>query len=157
MWDLSSVTRDQTRISYTPAFLLEKSHGQKSLAGYSSWGCKESDMTEQACSFLTTGPPEMTLHYSSTDTKVFQNKRIFLKLKEKKNQSQLFVWERWSSPLTAKGTQDELGPGKSLRGPRLTLVEFSSVKCSSLRGLEKTVRPEQGRSPKQYLKLSDRK
>ena len=26
---------------------LENTHGQRSLAGYSSWGCKESDMTEQ--------------------------------------------------------------------------------------------------------------
>ena len=26
---------------------LEKCHGQKSLAGYSPWGCKELDMTEQ--------------------------------------------------------------------------------------------------------------
>ena len=25
---------------------LEKCHGQRSLAGYSPWGCKESDMTE---------------------------------------------------------------------------------------------------------------
>ena len=28
-------------------FLPRKSHGQRSLAGYSSWGHKESDMTEQ--------------------------------------------------------------------------------------------------------------
>ena len=34
----------------TPVLLSGKSHGQKSLAGYSSWGCKESDM------------PEMTWH-----------------------------------------------------------------------------------------------
>ena len=27
-------------------FLLEKSHGQRSLAGYSTWGSRESDMTE---------------------------------------------------------------------------------------------------------------
>ena len=27
--------------------LLEKFHGQKSLAGYSSYGCKESDTTEE--------------------------------------------------------------------------------------------------------------
>ena len=26
---------------------LESSHGQMSLAGYSQWGCKELDMTEQ--------------------------------------------------------------------------------------------------------------
>ena len=27
-------------------FLPGESHGQKGLAGYSPWGCKESDMTE---------------------------------------------------------------------------------------------------------------
>ena len=31
----------------TPVFLPGKSHGQRSLAGYSSWGCKKSDMTER--------------------------------------------------------------------------------------------------------------
>ena len=30
----------------TPVFLPGKSHGQRSLAGYSPWGCKELDMTE---------------------------------------------------------------------------------------------------------------
>ena len=30
----------------TPVFLPEESHGQRSLAGYSPWGLKESDMTE---------------------------------------------------------------------------------------------------------------
>ena len=28
-------------------FFLENPHGQRSLAGYSSWGCKELDTTEQ--------------------------------------------------------------------------------------------------------------
>ena len=32
----------------TPGFLLGKSHGQRSLAGYGPWGCKESDLTESA-------------------------------------------------------------------------------------------------------------
>ena len=31
----------------TPVFLPGKSHGQRSLAGYSPWGCKELDTTEQ--------------------------------------------------------------------------------------------------------------
>ena len=31
----------------TPVFLLGKSHGQRSLGGYSPWGRAESDMTEQ--------------------------------------------------------------------------------------------------------------
>ena len=30
-----------------PTFLPGESHGQRSLVGYSSWGCKGSDMTEQ--------------------------------------------------------------------------------------------------------------
>ena len=31
----------------TPVFLPERSHGQRSLVGYSPWGHKELDMTEQ--------------------------------------------------------------------------------------------------------------
>jgi len=31
----------------TPVLLPEKSHGQRSLVGYSPWGCKESDTTER--------------------------------------------------------------------------------------------------------------
>ena len=30
----------------TPVFLPGKSHGQRSLAGYSPWGCTDPDMTE---------------------------------------------------------------------------------------------------------------
>ena len=31
----------------TPVFLPGESHGQRSLVGYSLWGCKESDTTER--------------------------------------------------------------------------------------------------------------
>ena len=31
----------------TPVFLPREFHGQRRLVGYSAWGCKESDMTEQ--------------------------------------------------------------------------------------------------------------
>ena len=36
-----------------PIFLPGELHGQRSLVGYSPWGCKESDITEQ-----------LTLHYT---------------------------------------------------------------------------------------------
>ena len=42
----------------TPVFLPGKSHGKRSLTGYSPWGCKESDMTkatERTCGGLLTG------------------------------------------------------------------------------------------------------
>ena len=37
----------------TPVFLPGKSHGQRSLVGYSSWGCTQSDMIEQLNTLLT--------------------------------------------------------------------------------------------------------
>ena len=36
----------------TPVFLPGKSHGQRSLASYSPWGCKESEATEHACTLI---------------------------------------------------------------------------------------------------------
>ena len=35
----------------TAVFLPGESHGQRSLAGYSPWGCKESDMTEHTVTY----------------------------------------------------------------------------------------------------------
>ena len=37
-----------------PLFFPGESHGQRSLAGYSPWGCKESDMIEHACKHTMT-------------------------------------------------------------------------------------------------------
>ena len=37
----------------TPVFLLGISQGQRSLAGYSPWDCKESGMTEHACMHIS--------------------------------------------------------------------------------------------------------
>ena len=51
-------TRDRTQVSHiwrpTPVILPGKFHGQRSLVGYSPWGCKESDMTEQLHSLTHT-------------------------------------------------------------------------------------------------------
>ena len=46
---LSLFTLTQLRRKWhpTPVLLRGKSHGQRSLVGYSSWGCEESDMTER--------------------------------------------------------------------------------------------------------------
>ena len=35
----------EKKIATSPVLLPGKSHGQRNLVGYSSWGCKESDMT----------------------------------------------------------------------------------------------------------------
>ena len=44
-------------------FLLGKFHGQRSLEGYSPWGCKESDITKHVCTYTRTG----TLSYISNN------------------------------------------------------------------------------------------
>ena len=43
-WELDSILGSGRPI---PVFLPGKFHGQRSLAGYSSWGCKESDTAKQ--------------------------------------------------------------------------------------------------------------
>ena len=47
-WILSWVRKIPWRRAWEPipVFLTRESHGQQSLAGYSPWGHKESDMTE---------------------------------------------------------------------------------------------------------------
>ena len=48
MWVQSLGQEDplEEEMATTPVFLPGKSHGQRSLAGYSPWGHKESDTTE---------------------------------------------------------------------------------------------------------------
>ena len=48
-WVWSLVREDPGRSEWqpTPIFLPGESHGQRSLAGYSPWGCKEWDTTER--------------------------------------------------------------------------------------------------------------
>ena len=51
MWKTHVLSLDQEdspekELATTPVFFPGESHGQRSLAGYSQWGCKESDMTE---------------------------------------------------------------------------------------------------------------
>ena len=50
MWVLSLGQEDplEKGMASTPVFLPGEFHGQKSLVGYITWGCKESDMTEQS-------------------------------------------------------------------------------------------------------------
>ena len=49
MWVLSLDQEDSWRRAWqpTPVFLPGEPHGQRSLAGYSPWGCKELDTPEQ--------------------------------------------------------------------------------------------------------------
>jgi len=46
----------------TPGFLPGKSHGQRSLAGYSPQGCKELDMTERLALPLSHYPGHCIMH-----------------------------------------------------------------------------------------------
>ena len=54
----------------TPVLLHGKSHGQRSLVGYSPWGCKESDTTER-------------LHFRHFETKRREREREMVCLLDK--------------------------------------------------------------------------
>ena len=47
LYFLTSLAVSWKRKQLTPVFLPGESHGQRSLAGSSPWGCKESDTTDQ--------------------------------------------------------------------------------------------------------------
>ena len=51
----------------TPVFLAGKSQGQRSVAGYSSWGRKESDMTERI---------PLLLNGQSSENRLFQSNHL---------------------------------------------------------------------------------
>ena len=56
---LTAQQRWRRKWQLTPVFLPGASHGQRSLAGYSPWGHKESDMTEQLHSLTHTVEREL--------------------------------------------------------------------------------------------------
>ena len=47
VWSLGQEDPLEKGMATTPVFLSRESHGQRSLAGYSPWGRKESDTAEQ--------------------------------------------------------------------------------------------------------------
>ena len=54
------VAKNWTEQLPTPVIWPGESHGQRSLAGYSPWGCKESDMTERLS--LATEKQKIRIH-----------------------------------------------------------------------------------------------
>ena len=55
VWSLNQEDPLEKEMATTPVFLPGESHGQRSLVGYSPYGHKESDMTEEtkyACSHI---------------------------------------------------------------------------------------------------------
>ena len=67
----------------TPVFLSGESHGQRSLVGYSSWGLKESDMTEEL--------PLLLFHKAIR----LENKPLYVPNFASKNEftSEIILWE----------------------------------------------------------------
>ena len=62
----------RTEWQSTPVFLPGESHGERSLAGYSPWGRKESDTTEQ----LTLTHFSYILVYLSTSKLLLHNRSV---------------------------------------------------------------------------------
>ena len=61
-WQITKLIEVYWKWQPTPVFLPGESHGQRSLVGYSPWGCKESDTTER----LHLPSPQTSLYLSPT-------------------------------------------------------------------------------------------
>ena len=96
----------------TPVFLLGKFHGQRSLAGYSPWGCTELDMTERL-----TFPPMSSVspklqYYSAIDRSPVSV------LKKSQLLHSMLMWGRWKKPVAegkTQETQQEFRGSRSLK------------------------------------------
>ena len=117
----------------TPVFLPEKCHGQRSLAGYSPWGNKESDTTERlnmqaGCAYriqyfyflpvhLMTAPACQLLHCTPVLSKVLYDLKcfsLFLCLFLK-----YYLCGEYYKPITAPHHIADFS-----WSPRLTLLDF---------------------------------
>ena len=55
----------EKEVAATPGFMSGKSHGQRSLAGYSPWDCRELGTTEQLTLLLLSAANGFSAYYRS--------------------------------------------------------------------------------------------
>ena len=105
----------------TPGFLPRESHGQRSLAGYSPWECKESDMTErlkQHCTDKAMVFPVVTYGCESCTVKKAEHQRI--------DAFEPWCWRKllrvpWTARRSNQSILKEISPEYSLEGLMLKL------------------------------------
>ena len=118
-------------------YCLEKSHGQRSLVGYSPWGCKESDTTER-------------LHFHSL-TYGFSNSHVWMweldpeegLMCRRIDAFELWCCRRllrvpWTSRRSNQSILKETNPEYSLEGLMLKLPYFDHL-MQRINSLEKTL------------------
>ena len=73
----------------TPVLLPGKSHGQRSLVGYSPWGCQESDMTEQLHSLTIIIENSMEVSQKIKNRASIWSRQSFW----------VYIWKKWNHCL----------------------------------------------------------
>ena len=99
-----------------PGFLPGESHGQRSLAGYSPWECKESDTTERLKQYRIDKAmvfPVVTYGCESCTIKKAERQRI--------DAFELWCWRRllrvpWTARRSNQSILKEISPEYSLEG-----------------------------------------
>ena len=87
----------------TPVFLSEEFHGQRTLVGYSPWGCKESYTTEQ-----------LILPHSTREQTEGTRRTTILQSPEKTPQSQEVTQNEKRTFFSDEGTTTKKTSGKQL-------------------------------------------
>ena len=114
-----------------------KSHAQKSLVGYSPWGRKESDTTEQLQSLTHMVSPVIMHGCESWTVKKAEHRRI--------DAFELWYWRRllrvpWPARRSNQSILREISPGCSLEGQILKLkLQYFGHLMQRVDSLEKTL------------------
>ena len=112
----------------TPVFLPGKVHGQRSLGGYSPWGHKESDTTEQLSTAHNTHTKKKTLKAGGESMKM----QCISSLRNKV-QGQVLIFSGWN-PYRASNCRQS----RSQRGNRYFTTEyFQSLKLQDTEGSDR--------------------
>ena len=118
-----------------PVFLLEKSHGHRSLVGYSSWGCKDSDTAEQLSTAQRDGTDEpicrAAVETQRVDLWTWWGRRRWDKWREEQRnrytiirkieQCEFSVWLKRLKPVLCDNAErwNVVGVGKEVLGARV--------------------------------------
>ena len=94
----------------TPIFLPGNFHGQRSLVGYSSRGCRESDMTEHVCMHAWSLLPSPSYQGAATSCIPCTCHRATHSTHHPWIHSQFLRWLSGSSPQVSVGGSVTLGP-----------------------------------------------
>ena len=127
----------------TPVFLPGESRGQRSLVGYSPWGCKDLDITEW---------PTVSLSFRINNYTMDEHMKYNLLLKGRLVQKRPFEWGDWFGKVTQRKTVPLFFvQGEQGLGSRYSMVLEGSKRISVCLGAVKVTWQQEEEAKKSWI------